>query len=206
VATAVKALTGVVKVAGMTRFSKAAVSAQVCHIAWLAHIKLIRRKMSFSQGKALVHQIFDDAEVARPFVKCLPTHHRTHGFATQEHEIFLQDTTWDDIVIQCASELLLGPVDNQAISNKDSIGQEELENYLHLATCYTGMNRRALEAYAAELSAIAGLNIRPRLRVGPSHSTWAQIKPGDSLYETAIGTGCRLYRRYGEPQPLRDGG
>jgi hypothetical protein len=205
-ATAVEQLTGVIQVAEMTRFSDPAVSAHVLDAAWLAHTKPIRRKMSFSQGKALVHQIFDDAEVARPFVKCLPPHHRTVGFATKEHEIFLQDTTWDDTVIQCAANLLLGPVDNQAISNKDGIGQEQLENYLYLATCYTGMNRRALEAYAAELSAIAGLNIRPRLRVGPSHSTWAQIKPGDSLYETAIGTGCRLYRRYGEPQPLRDGG
>jgi hypothetical protein len=188
----------------MTRLSKAAVSAQVVNAAWLAHIKPIRRKMSFSQGKALVHQIFDDAEVARPFVKCLPTHHRTRGFATQEHEIFLQDTTWDDTVIQTASELLLGPVDTQTISNEDSVGHEELENYLYLATCYTGMNRGALDAYAAELSAIAGLNIRPRLTVGPTHSSWSEIKPGDSLYETAIGTGCRLYKRYGEPQPLRD--
>lgn len=188
----------------MTEFDEIAVLAQVVHAARLVHIKPVRRQMSFSQGKALVHQIFDDAEVARPFVKCLPAHHRTHGFATQEHEIFLQDTTWDDIVIQCASELLLGPVDNQAISNKDNIRREELENYLHLATCYTGMNRRALEAYAAQLCAIADVNIRPRLRVGPSHSTWAQITPGDSLYETAIGTGCRLYRRYGEPRPLRD--
>jgi len=85
-ATAVKALTGVVRVADMTRFSKAAVSALVRDTAWPAHIKPIRGQMSFSQGKALVHQIFDDVEIARPFVKCLPTHHRTWGFATEEHE------------------------------------------------------------------------------------------------------------------------
>ncbi len=190
--------------AEINKFSKAAVAAQVRDAAWLAHIKPIRRQMSFSQGKALVHQIFDDAEVARPFVKCLPAHHRTRGFTTQEHEIFLQDTTWDDTVIQCASELLLGSVNTQTISNSDSVGYEELENYLHLATCYTGMNRYTLDAYAAELSAIAGLNVRPRLTIGQTHSSWAEVKPGDRLYETAIGTGCRLYKRYGEPQPLRD--
>lgn len=190
----------------MTKRSKATISTQVLNAAWLAHIKPIRRQMSFSQAKSLAHQIFDDAEVARPFVKCLPAHHRTLGFATQEHEIFLQDTTWDDIVVQCAAELLLGPADNEALKNADSVGHEQLENYLYLATCYTGLNRRALDAYASELSAIAGLVVRPRLQVGPSHSTWAKIKPGDSLYETAIGTGCRLYKRYGEPQPLRDGG
>jgi hypothetical protein len=66
------------------------------------------------------------------------------------------------------------------------------------------MNRPALQTYAAELSTIAGLNLRPRLTVGATHSSWSKIKPGDSLYETAIGTGCRLYKRYGEPQPLRD--
>lgn len=187
-----------------TTRSTAAVSAQLRHVAWIAHIKLLRKQISFSQGKALIHRIFDDAKIARPFVKCLPTHHRTQGFATQEHEIFLQDTTWDDTVIQCASELLLGPADNQAISNKDSIGQQELENYLHLATCYTEMNREALDAYASELSAKFGFRVRPRLTVGPAHSSWAVIKPGDSLYETAVGTGCRLYKRYGEPQPLRD--
>ncbi|ATU95446.1 hypothetical protein [Phyllobacterium zundukense] len=170
-----------------------------------AHIKPIRRKIPFSQGKALVHQIFDDAEVARPFVKCLPAHHRTLGFATQEHEIFLQDTTWDDTVIQCAAELLLGRADTQTVGDADSVGQEQLENYLYLATCYTVMNRgAALEAYALELSAIAGLVVRPRLTISPTRSSWAELKPGDSLYETAIGTGCRLYRRYGEPQPLRD--
>lgn len=185
-------------------FSSATVSARVRDSAWLAHIKPIRRKISFSQGKALVHQIFDDAEVARPFVKCLPAHHRTSGFATQEHEIFLQDTTWDDTVVKCASELLLGPVDPQPANDKDSVGLEELENYLYLATFCAGMNRLALEAYASELSAIAGLVIRPRLTVGPTHSSWAKVAPGDRLYETAIGTGCRLYKRYGEPQPLRD--
>ncbi|WP_133123930.1 hypothetical protein [Phyllobacterium zundukense] len=190
--------------ADMTRLSKAAVSTQVRDTAWLAHIKQIRRQLSFSKGKALLHQIFDDAEVARPFVKCLPAHHRTLGFATQEHEIFLQDVTWDDIVIQCAAELLLGPADNGALNNADSVGHEQLENYLYLATCYTGLNRRALDAYASELSAVAGLIVRPRLTTGPTHSSWAKIKPGDSLYETAIGTGCRLYKRSGEPQPLRD--
>lgn len=190
--------------AKIDRPSKAAVVAQVRDTMWLAHIKPIRKTLSFSQGKALVHQIFDDAEVARPFVKCLPTHDSTRGYATQEHEIFLQDTTWDDTVIQTASELLLGPADVQTISNKDSFGPEELANYLYLATCYTGMNRLALQTYAAELSAITGLNIRPRLTVGTMHSSWSKIKPGDSLYETAIGTGCRLYKRYGEPRPLRD--
>jgi hypothetical protein len=187
-----------------TKRSKAAVSAQVLHAAWLAHIKPMRTRMSFSQGKALVHQVFDDAEVSRPFVKCLPAYHRTLGFATQEHEIFLQDLTWDDTVIQCAADLLLGPADSQTVGNTDSVGQEQLENYLYLATCYTGVNGRALDAYASELSAIAGLVVRPRLTVSSTHSSWAEIKPGDSLYETAIGTGCRLYKRYGEPQPLRD--
>ncbi|PSH68040.1 hypothetical protein CU102_15875 [Phyllobacterium brassicacearum] len=190
--------------AEMTRVSQTAISAQIRDTAWLAHIEPIRRKMSFSQGKALVHQIFDDAEVARPFVKCLPTNHSTRGFPTQEHEIFLQDETWDDTVVHCAAELLLGPIDSQTFSNRESFGQYELENYVYLATCYTGMNQRSLEAYAAELSAIAGLNIRPRLTVGPTHSSWAEIKPGDRLYETAIGTGCRLYKRFGEPEPLRD--
>jgi hypothetical protein len=189
----------------MTKRSKATISTQVLNAAWLAHIKPIRRQMSFSQGKALVHQIFDDAEIARPFVKCLPAHHRTFGFATQEHEIFLQEVTWDDIVIQCAAELLLGPADNGALNNADSVGHEQLENYLYLATCYTGWNRRALDAYASELSAVTGLIVRPRLTIAPAHSSWATIKPGDSLYETAIGTGCRLYKRSGEPQPLRDG-
>jgi hypothetical protein len=188
----------------MTKHSKVAISAQVLHAAWLAYIKPIRRKISFSQGKALVHQVFDDAEVARPFVKCLPAYHRTLGFATQEHEIFLQDLTWDDTVVQCAAELLLGPADSQTVGDADSVRQEQLENYLYLATCYTRMNRGALDAYAAELSAVAGGVVRPRLTVGSTHSSWSEIKPGDSLYETAIGTGCRLYKRYGEPQPLRD--
>ena len=124
----------------MTRVSVTAISAQIRDTAWLTHIKPVRGKLSFSQGKALVHQIFDDAEVARPFVKCLPANHSTRGFPTQEHEIFLQDETWDDTVVHCAAELLLGPIDSQTFSNRESFGQDELENYLYLATCYTGMN------------------------------------------------------------------
>ncbi|UXN58699.1 hypothetical protein [Phyllobacterium zundukense] len=77
----------------MTKRSKATISTQVLYTAWLAHIKPICRQMLFSQGKSLAHQIFDDADIARPFVKCLPAHHRTLGFATQEHEIFLQEAT-----------------------------------------------------------------------------------------------------------------
>lgn len=187
-----------------TKRSKAAMSAQEHDSVWLAHVKSIRKQMSFSQGKALVHQIFDDAKVARPFVKCLPAHHRTRGFSTQEHEIFLQDTTWDDTIIQCASELLLGPVYTSTIGNRDSVGHEELENYLYLATRYTGMHQGTLEAYAGELSAIAGLAVRPRLTIALQHSSWAKIKPGDNLYKTALGRGCRLYKRHGEPRPLRD--
>jgi len=77
-------------------------------------------------------------------------------------ELPAQDTTWDDTVVQCAAELLLGPVDTRTISNKDSVWPDRLENHLYLATCYTGMHRRMLDAYAAELSAIDGLNVRPR--------------------------------------------
>lgn len=46
-------------------------------------------------------------------------------------------------------------------TNADSVGHEQLENYLYLATCYTGWNRRAPDAYASELSAVTGLIVRP---------------------------------------------
>jgi hypothetical protein len=42
-------------------------------------------------------------------------------------------------------------------NDADSVIHEQLENYLYLATCYTGSDRRALDAFASELSALAGL-------------------------------------------------
>ncbi len=101
----------------------------------------------------------DDAEVPRPSLADASSHTGISPPGTRE--LPAQDTTWDDTVVQCAAELLLGPVDTRTISNKDSVWPDRLENHLYLATCYTGMHRRMLDAYAAELSAIDGLNVRP---------------------------------------------
>ncbi|PSH54579.1 hypothetical protein CU100_25620 [Phyllobacterium endophyticum] len=51
--------------------------------------------------------------------------------------------------------------ENEVHNDADSVIREQLENYLYLATCYTGLERRALDAFASELLALAGLCLAP---------------------------------------------
>lgn len=172
--------------------------------AWYSHLQPVRTELSFSRAKALLHRIFDDVDVPRPFVKCMPIGDASYGFATEEHEVFLREQSFDDTVIRSASQLLLGPAETELGPGSADFRPLHQENYLYLAYRFTQIHHTSLAAYASEVSDIFHVNICPRLTIGRTHSHWASIRPGDELYQTAVGTGCRLFRRHGEPEPRRD--
>lgn len=172
--------------------------------AWDTHLRPVRSELPFTRAKSLLHRIFDAADVPRPFVKCMPIGDASFGFATEEHEVFLREHTFDDTVIRSASQLLLGPVETDLGPGSADFRPLHFENYLYLAYRYTQIHHPSLAAYASAVSDIFHVNIAPRLTIGRTHSHWANISPGHELYQTAIGTGCRLFKRHGEPEPQRD--
>ncbi|MHC1551234.1 hypothetical protein [Phyllobacterium sp. K27] len=160
--------------------------------AWRDRIGLIRRQISFARAKELIYRIFDDVGVPRPFVKCTPANNQMQGFVTAEHEIFIPELPSNATVVEACAELLLG------LSDSIPVQQNISQNSLYFRNCMALADR-----YVDNL-AHADARHETCLTIGNVHSKWAGIKKGDPLYKTAVGAGCRIFRRDGEPEPLRD--
>ncbi|MHC1548766.1 hypothetical protein [Phyllobacterium sp. K27] len=160
--------------------------------AWQDRAGLVRRQISFARAKELIHRIFDDAGVPRPFVKCIPANYRMQGFATSEHEIFISELPSNATLIEACAQLLLG------LSDSVPVQQNFSQNSLYFRNCM------ALADRYIDNMAHADARRETCLTVGDVHSKWADIQKDHPLYETAVGAGCRIFRRGGEPEPLRD--
>ncbi|UXN58239.1 hypothetical protein [Phyllobacterium zundukense] len=159
---------------------------------WRSRRGLVHNQMSFTRAKDLAHRIFDDAGVPRPFVKCIPANNHARGFATAKHEIFIPELPYAGALIEVCAELILGVLDPHLSENRVMGTPSYFRNCMALADRY--VDRFAHADARREIY----------ITVGKVYSTWANIKPGDSLYEAAVGDGCRMFRRNGEPEPLRD--
>jgi hypothetical protein len=114
------------------------------------------------------------------------------GFVTSEHEIFISELPSNATLIEASAELLLG------LSANIPVQQNISTNSLYFRNCMALADR-----YVDNL-AHADARRETCLTIGDVHSKWADIQKGDPLYETAVGAGCRIFRRGGEPEPLRD--
>ncbi|MBB3147279.1 hypothetical protein FHS21_003695 [Phyllobacterium trifolii] len=159
---------------------------------WRNRRGLVHNQISFTRAKDLAHRIFDDADVPRPFVKCIPANKHPRGFATAKHEIFIPELPYAGALIEVCAELLLGVLDPSLSSSRVSNTPLYFRNCMALADRY--VDRFAHADARREIY----------VTVGKVYSSWAAIRPGDSLYEAAVGDGCRMFRRNGEPEPLRD--
>ena len=85
---------------------------------WRSRRGLVHIQMSFTRAKELAHRIFDDADVPRPFVKCIPANNHSRGFAMPKHEIFIPELPYAGALIEVCAELILGVLEPHQSENR----------------------------------------------------------------------------------------